>query len=91
MNSLLCMVGTFAVPTQCPALAAAAVLCFSGSITITGLLYHWFAPGGHDCSFNITVITLALVLCVAFSMLSLHPAVSSPPARRGGVPLPSPF
>ena len=54
-----------------------AVLCFGGSIAIAGLLYHFFAPGGHDCSFNIAVITVALGLCVVFSLVSLHPAVRS--------------
>lgn len=61
-------------PSPPPALS---VLCYGGGIAIAGLLYHWFAPGGHDCSFNITIITVALILCVAFSLMSMHPAVSA--------------
>jgi hypothetical protein len=44
--------------------------------TIAGLLYHFFAPSGADCSLNICLITLALVLCIVLTTVTLHPAVS---------------
>jgi hypothetical protein len=44
----------------------------------TGLMYHWFKPeGAGSCSLNITLITLALVVVVAISALSLHPVSKS--------------
>lgn len=67
----------------CPVPASTAVACFGGAIAISVLLYHFFAPGGHDCSFNITIITVALILCVAFSLMSLHPAVRVGLGRGG--------
>lgn len=37
-------------------------------------MYHWFKPSGAgSCSLNITLITLALLLILAFTALSLHP------------------
>jgi hypothetical protein len=53
----------------------------AGCIAIGGLLYHFFAPAGADCSLNISLITLALLLCLALSLITLHPAVSR---RLGG-------
>lgn len=50
--------------------------CPAGCITIAGLLYHWFAPGGADCSLNISLITLSLVLCIVLSLITLHPQAS---------------
>lgn len=48
---------------------------YAGCITIAGLLYHWFAPGGADCSLNISLITLSLLLCIVLSLITLHPQV----------------
>jgi len=42
---------------------------------LAGLAYHWFAPSGHDCSLNISLITLGLLLCVAFTLATFHPIV----------------
>ena len=44
--------------------------------TIAGQLYHYFAPAGQDCSLNISLVTLSLLLCLLLSMLTMHPAVS---------------
>lgn len=44
-----------------------------------GLLYYWFKPAGAgSCSMNVAFVTLTLLLCVGFSLLSLHPV------SRGG-------
>ena len=72
------------------ALLGATLAAYAGCFTVLGLLYHWFAPGGQDCSFNITVITLALLLCVAITLVTLHPVVRrqwqslAAPAAGGG-------
>lgn len=50
-------------------------VCYAFCTTIAGLLYYWFAPSSHDCSFNITIITVAVILCLSLSLMSLHPAV----------------
>lgn len=55
---------------------------YVGALTLTGVLYWLFTPAGADaCGFNITVITLTLLLCLSFSLLSLHPVVR-PPAHH---------
>ena len=46
-------------------------------MTIAGLLYHWFAPAGVDCSLNVSIITLSLILCIILSLLTMHPTVSA--------------
>lgn len=56
------------------ALLAITVGAFLGVVGIDGFMYYWFKPSGAgDCSFNIGMITLTLIICVGFSMLSLHP------------------
>ncbi|KAK9823454.1 hypothetical protein WJX72_002870 [[Myrmecia] bisecta] len=50
---------------------------YVGAATLAGLLFWLFAPSGSECSFNICMITLTLVLCLAFSLLSLHPSAQN--------------
>ena len=59
------------------ALLGATAGCYAGALTLLGLAYRWFAPhSAGDCSFNVFVITFAIILGVAYSAASLHPAVS---------------
>ena len=44
---------------------------FAASITLVGFLYHWFASS--SCHVETFLITFALILCVAFSLLSVSP------------------
>jgi serine incorporator 1/3 len=55
--------------------ATRAVAAYAGTATIAGLLYHWFAPPTADCSLNISLITLALLLVLCLSLATFHPAV----------------
>ncbi|GAX77158.1 hypothetical protein CEUSTIGMA_g4603.t1 [Chlamydomonas eustigma] len=64
------------------ALLGVTVAAYAGSLTVAGLMFHWFKPSGLDCSFNVLLITLALLLCVVFSVLSLIPSVT---ANRGSI------
>jgi len=64
------------------ALLAVTVACYTGSITLIGLLYHWYRPHS-DCSLNIFLITFTLLGCFGFSVLSVHPAI------KGGSLMPS--
>lgn len=59
------------------ALIGCTLACFAGALTLLGLAYRWFAPhSAGDCSLNVFVITLAIILGVAYSAASLHPAVA---------------
>ena len=74
------------------ALLGATLGAFGGAIALAGLSYHWFAPGTHDCSFNISIVTVALLLCVVLIWVAAselmevrHPAAVQrrpPPTRR---------
>lgn len=50
---------------------------YIGSIVLIVLSYVWFAPSANsiDCSFNISLITLGLMMCVVLSLITLHPRV----------------
>ncbi|KXZ45723.1 hypothetical protein GPECTOR_51g709 [Gonium pectorale] len=62
-------------------LMALTVGAYAGTLTLAGLMYHWFKPAGAgSCSLNIALITLTLLLAVGFSMLSLTPVV-----RQGSI------
>ena len=41
-------------------------------------MFHWFSPSSVEdgCSLNITLITLALLLCLVFALASLHPSAA---------------
>jgi hypothetical protein len=58
------------------ALLAATLACYAGALTLLGLAFRWFHPhGAGDCSLNVFLITLALLLGVAYSVAALHPQV----------------
>lgn len=61
------------------ALLALTVAAYTAVLTMAGLMFHWYSPSGVEggCALNVTVITLALVLCVIYAMLSLHPMSSN--------------
>jgi hypothetical protein len=60
------------------ALLAVTVGCYLGACTLVGVLFYWFKPAGAgDCSFNILIISLTLILGVAVSLLSLHPRATN--------------
>eukprot|EP00879_Flechtneria_rotunda_P003797 GHRR01004037.1.p1 GENE.GHRR01004037.1~~GHRR01004037.1.p1 ORF type:complete len:455 (+),score=144.85 GHRR01004037.1:317-1681(+) len=62
-------------------LLALTVACFLGVLGIAGVLFYFFKPAGAgSCSLNVFLITASLLLCVAFSMLSLLPM-----ARNGSL------
>lgn len=56
----------------------------AGCAAIGGLLYHWFAPGSADCSLNISIVTLSLILCLVLSLVTMHPRVSAGGRHSGG-------
>ena len=59
------------------ALLGVTVGCYAGIAAIVGLLFYWFNPAAAgDCSFNVTVIVLALLVALVLGAASMHPAVS---------------
>lgn len=47
----------------------------AGCAILIALSFHWFAPSDVDCSFNLTIISLSLVLVVLLCLTSFHPAI----------------
>lgn len=51
--------------------------CFAGAFTVIGFSFKWFHPASAgDCSLNVFLITLTLILGLAYSALALHPSVT---------------
>ena len=60
------------------ALLAVTVGAFVGAIALIGVSFYWFNPSGSgDCSFNVFVMTMTILLTLAVSLGSLHPQVST--------------
>jgi hypothetical protein len=60
------------------ALLGVTVGCYAGIAAIVGLLFYWFNPAAAgDCSFNVTVIVLALVVALVLGAASMHPAATN--------------
>jgi hypothetical protein len=59
------------------ALLGATAGCYGGALALTGLSYRWFKPvGAGDCSLNVFLVTLSLLLGVCYSAAALHPSVT---------------
>lgn len=58
------------------ALLGATLVAFAGTGALVGLSYSWFSPSSaSDCSLNISLITLWLLLCIGFNALIFHPTI----------------
>lgn len=57
------------------ALLIVSLVCYAATFSFSGLLFHWFAPSGHDCSLNMFFIVMTLILVVVFAFVALHPKV----------------
>jgi len=56
---------------------------YAGAAVLAGLLFYFFNPAGAgDCSFNISVISLTLLLGLLVSAVSMSPYVRAPCRRR---------
>lgn len=72
------------------ALLAVTVGAFAGAIALIGVSFYWFNPAGvGDCSFNVFVMTLTILLTLGVSLGSLHPQVKSLQHFRICVPMTS--
>lgn len=62
-------------PRYLYALLMGTVGAYALSFTAAGLAYHWFAPGAYDCSLNISLITIGLLLVILVTAVTLHPRI----------------
>lgn len=58
------------------ALLAVSVTCYLAAFTISGVLFIWFNPSGHDCGLNIFFLVMTMVLAFIFAVIALHPKVN---------------
>jgi hypothetical protein len=57
------------------ALLGATVFFYGLCLTTAGVAFRWFAPASHDCSLNITLITLTLLVIIVLTAVTLHPRI----------------
>ncbi|KAI9316238.1 serine incorporator/TMS membrane protein [Dichotomocladium elegans] len=62
-------------------LVGGTLLMFGGAITMTGIMYGFFATNG--CSLNQFFVTLNLILCVIMTLLCISPSVQEANSRSG--------
>ncbi|XP_050216502.1 uncharacterized protein LOC126667558 [Mercurialis annua] len=58
------------------ALLAVSVVCYLGAFAVSGVLFIWFNPSGHDCGLNIFFLIMTMILALVFAIIALHPAVN---------------
>ncbi|XP_047336182.1 serine incorporator 3-like isoform X1 [Impatiens glandulifera] len=58
------------------ALLSVSGTCYIGAFTLSGLLFFWFNPSGHQCGLNIFFIVITIILSFAFALIALHPQVN---------------
>ena len=68
-NLLLCIFRYYA-------LLAVSVACYIAAFTISGLLFIWFNPSGHDCGLNVFFLVMTMILAFSFGVIALHPKVT---------------
>ncbi|KAL6955481.1 hypothetical protein U1Q18_050157, partial [Sarracenia purpurea var. burkii] len=58
------------------ALLAVSVVCYIAAFTISGILFIWFNPSGHDCGLNVFFLVTTMILAFSFAVIALHPQVN---------------
>lgn len=58
------------------ALLVVSIVCYIATFGLSGLLFHFFTPSGHDCGLNTFFIVVTLIAVIIFGIVTLHPAVS---------------
>ncbi|ERN07099.1 probable serine incorporator [Amborella trichopoda] len=58
------------------ALFVVSLVCYIGTFSFGGLLFHWFTPSGHDCGLNTFFLVTTLILVFVFAAIALHPKVN---------------
>ncbi|KAI5650604.1 hypothetical protein M9H77_36609 [Catharanthus roseus] len=58
------------------ALLVISILCYLGAYALSGVLFIWFNPSGHNCGLNVFFIVMTMILAFAFAVIALHPKVN---------------
>ncbi|XP_074589828.1 uncharacterized protein LOC141845675 [Curcuma longa] len=58
------------------ALLSVTAVCYLAAYALSGLLFFWFNPSGHDCGLNIFFIVMTMILGFVFAIVALHPQVN---------------
>lgn len=61
------------------ALLVISIGCYLAAFTLSGILFIWFNPSGHDCGLNVFFIVMTMILCFSFGVIALHPKVHTSP------------
>ncbi|KAI8349435.1 serine incorporator/TMS membrane protein [Choanephora cucurbitarum] len=62
-------------------LVTGTILMFAGAVTLTGIMYGFFATNG--CSLNQFFVTLNLILCILVTLLCVSPRIQEGNSRSG--------
>ncbi|KAI3948225.1 hypothetical protein MKX01_014824 [Papaver californicum] len=54
--------------------------CNVTAFTISGLMFTWFNPSGHDCDFNVFIIVMTMILVFGFAIITLQANASLLPS-----------
>lgn len=65
----------------CVLLLGGTLLMFSGAITLTGIMYGFFAT--NDCSLNQFFVTLNMILCLLVTVLCVSPKIQEANPKSG--------
>ncbi|GAB2216323.1 hypothetical protein Droror1_Dr00024095 [Drosera rotundifolia] len=58
------------------ALLTVSVGSYIAAFVLSGILFIWFNPSGHDCGLNIFFIVTTMILAFVFGVIALHPQVN---------------
>ncbi|KAM7277988.1 hypothetical protein ACFE04_005122 [Oxalis oulophora] len=58
------------------ALLVISIVCYLAAFVLSGIMFIWFNPSGHDCGLNVFFIVMTMILALTFGIIALHPAIS---------------
>ncbi|XP_071722756.1 uncharacterized protein [Rutidosis leptorrhynchoides] len=58
------------------ALLVISIVCYIAAFVLSGIMFIWFNPSGHDCGLNIFFIVMTMILALAFGIIALHPTIN---------------
>ncbi|KAL9248620.1 Serine incorporator 3-like protein [Drosera capensis] len=64
-------------PFRYIALLTVSVGSYIAAFVLSGILFIWFNPSGHDCGLNIFFIVMTMILAFVFGVIAVHPQVNA--------------
>jgi hypothetical protein len=64
-------------------LLGSTITMYIASLALTIVMYVWFTDNPRECWFNPMFITLNLILCITFSVFSIHPGLQAKNPKIG--------